>query len=531
MRGFKALSERWLIKRNLLAVSALGLMLVLAAVLGQCTLGSQRSTEGVPTFIVRKGPMTISVIESGAIRARHQAIIKSEVEGKTTILFLEKEGALVRSGDLLIELDASRLQDALVDQQIIVQNAEAALIHSQESLEVTRNQAQSDVEKAKLKLQFAAEDLKNYREGEFPKQLKEAKSRISVAREELRRVEDRLGWSRVLFVEKYISQMELQADELAAQKVGLELELASDNRDLLQNFTYTRRLVELQSDLDQSRMAQDRGRRKAAADVIQDEAELRARESQHLRETGKLKKIKRQIEKTRILAPMDGMVVYATSTWANWRGNVEPLDEGQEVRERQELIYLPAAGAMIAEVKVHESSLTKVKVGLPVRVSVDALPGRSFRGRVNFIAPLPDAASLWLNPDLKLYNTEVYLDGESGELRTGMSCRAEILLTQLEEAVYVPVQAVTKVAGQARVYVVEGDRVETRAVKIGLDNNRFITIQNGLQAGEEVLLAPPFAVEGALGTAHSDSVASGSDRPSEPGAGSRPYSGGGGVDK
>ncbi len=55
------------------------------------------------------------------------------------------------------------------------------------------------------------------------------------------------------------------------------------------------------------------------------------------------------------------MVIYATSARAGraFRDNRQPLDEGVEVFERQELIYLPTAASSMAEVDVHEASLEK----------------------------------------------------------------------------------------------------------------------------------------------------------------------------
>ena len=62
-----------------------------------------------------RGPLTIDVNESGTIRAREQLIIKSEVQGRTTILELVPEGTEVKEGDLLVGLDASTLEDQRID--------------------------------------------------------------------------------------------------------------------------------------------------------------------------------------------------------------------------------------------------------------------------------------------------------------------------------------------------------------------------------------------------------------------------------
>ena len=120
--------------------------------------------------------------------------------------------------------------------------------------------------------------------------------------------------------------------------------------------------------------------------------QLKAKEREYDQQRTKLEKYERQIEHTKIYAPRSGLVVYATSVQMG-RGprRSEPLEEGQSVRERQHLIYLPSADSMMAEIQIHESSLEKARVGLPVRISVDALPGVPFTGRVAKIAPLPDA--------------------------------------------------------------------------------------------------------------------------------------------
>ncbi|WP_052464822.1 efflux RND transporter periplasmic adaptor subunit [Geoalkalibacter subterraneus] len=478
---------------SFIAVVIIAVGTIWMALSGLSALPGAVEAEQRAVFEVVRGDLTISVLEAGTIQARDQVVIKNEVEGRTTILSLVEEGSHVRKGDLLIELDASQLQDALVDQQIRVQNAEAAYIRSRENLEVIRNQARSDVEKARLDAQFAVEDLRKYKEGDYPKQLMEAESTITIREEELRRAQEKLEWSRVLFKEKYISQTELQADELAAQKAQLDLELARAALDLLKNYSNKRELDELESQVSQTAMALERAERKASADVVQAEAELRAKDSEYRREKSKLEKIEQQIAKTRLYAPKDGLVVYATSAQANWRGNVEPLDEGQEVRERQELIYLPAPDSVKAQIKVHESVLDQVKEGLPVRITTNALPGRIFQGRVASIAPLPDAMSVWLNPDLKVYNTDIHLEGDVAGLRTGMSCQAEILIDEIEDALFVPLQSVTVLNGLQVVYIEGARGYVPRPVEVGRNNRRMVHILDGLEEGDMVLLSPPLA--------------------------------------
>jgi hypothetical protein len=108
---------------------------------------------------------------------------------------------------------------------------------------------------------------------------------------------------------------------------------------------------------------------------------------------------------------------------------------------------------------------------------------------------MPDQQSFWQNPDLKVYATEIWLGGDTSALRTGMTCRAEVIVEQHQDAAYVPVQAVVRVNGKPTVYVVPGTvpnaPPQAREIDLGLDNNRMAHVKSGLNAGEVVLLNPP----------------------------------------
>ncbi len=440
---------------------------------------------------VKEGSLVINLTEAGSIKPAEQINIKSRVEGRNSIIYLVPEGQRVHKGDVLVELDSSTHKDNLVNQEITVQNAQASHVQAQENLEVVRNQAKADVDKAELTLRFAKEDLIKYKEGEYPKSLNELESNITLAAEELQRAEDKLVWSKKLYDEKYLSETEYRSDALSKRRCELSLATSKGNLALLQNYTYKRQVAQLESDVSQAEMALERVRRSARANVVQAEATLRARELELNRQNSRLAKIKDQIEKATITAPADGLVIYATSNRGPFRGNTEPLQEGQEVYERQDLIALPTADTFVAEIKVHETNLKKIYIGLPVRVRIDALPGQIFMGKIEKVAPLPDAQSTFMNPDLKLYNTTVSIEGGAGVLKSGMTCEAEIIVAQYEKAIYVPVQCVVQVSGQPIAYVRTPTGYERREVEIGLDNNRRVHILSGLKVGEEVLITPP----------------------------------------
>ncbi|OQA03583.1 MAG: Macrolide export protein MacA [Planctomycetes bacterium ADurb.Bin401] len=480
-------------KKRIYLISSAAIIPVFLLVSGLKLLqGKDDNTHYGPTYNVNRGPLTISFVESGTIKARDQIILKCEVEGRTSITYVIPEGTRVKKDDLLVELDVSSLEDQRIDREIDVQKAEAAFISAKENFAVVQNQAKSDNDRADLKLAFARQDLEKYQKGEYQTELLKANTEITLAEEELSKAEDYLEWSEKLFAEKYIPETELKGDRLTKKKSELNLEIANNNKQLLQEYTYKRQLAQLISDVNQAEIELEITKRKSNASIIQAEAELKAKEAEYGRQKDKLDKVLDQISKTKIYAPADGLVIYAASAKTmSWRSNSEPLDVGREVSEREELIYLPTGEEADAEIMIHESYLKKITPGMPTMITVDALAGKRFYGTTKQIAPLPDSRSMWMNPDLKVYLTKVEMEGVDPMLRSGMSCQAEIVVQQLKEALYVPLQAVIRVGQEPTVFVRNGKTYQPRTVKTGLDNNKVIHIVEGLEDGDIVLLNPP----------------------------------------
>ncbi|MDH3591474.1 MAG: efflux RND transporter periplasmic adaptor subunit, partial [Planctomycetota bacterium] len=475
-------------------------IVVLAVVLGGVAWGvtssfDRKTVSDIPLYKVRKGPLTISVTESGTIKNRDQVIVTCQVEGRTSIITLVKEGVQVKAGDLLVELDSSKIEEQIDNAKIKVINAESAFVRSRENFAIVVSQGESDVQKAALDLRFAREDFAKYQEGDFPQQLQQADAEIAISEETLERAKEKLEWSKTLHDQRYLSKTELDADALSLRKAEIDLELAKSQKTLLQKFTFERQKAQYESDIDQAIKALERVKRKAKANVVQAQAERDSKKRELARQELQLKKAEDQMSKCRIIAPVTGMVVYAT-TGGGWRGREEPIEEGKEVRKRQELIYLPTAEAMMANVKIHESSLQKVRPGLPVHITVEALPKELFKGTLARIAVMPDSQSVWLNPDLKLYGSDVHITSSVEGLRPGMSCKAEIFVDRYENALHIPVQCVVRVGGKPTVYVKSADGVTARSIEMGLDNNRMVHVIKGLEEGERVLMQPPLDAGG-----------------------------------
>ncbi|MCU0916040.1 MAG: HlyD family secretion protein, partial [Planctomycetes bacterium] len=241
--------------------------------------GGEDAGAAVATFVAQRGPLTITVLEAGALKAKDPEIIRNNLEGRATIISIIPEGSRVNEGDLLVELDVSTLVDTRVDQVIRVKNAEAAWINARESLDITKSQGLSDVNAAELKYQFAILDLKKYRGqgGQLETDVAESAGKIKLAEEEVKKNEDYYTWSKRLADEKYLSQTQLQTDQLALEKSKLNLTVAQNSLKLLQDYNSKRQLAQLISDVNQAAMALDRTKAKARANIAQADAELAAR--------------------------------------------------------------------------------------------------------------------------------------------------------------------------------------------------------------------------------------------------------------
>ncbi len=495
LKIFKKLKQIWQ-KRPVLA-TALSFIFFIVFWGAISLSGEKTAVDASSLYTVKTGPLRISATESGTVQPKEKIVLKNEVEGQTTIVFIVDEGTQVKKGDLLMELDSSALTDKKVDQEIMVLSAEATFIDARENFSVIQSQADSDVDQAELDYEFAKQDLVKYVEGEYPNQLKQTESSITLTEEELSEAMATVEWSRKLYKDQFISASELEKDELSYKKKALDLELAKRDLELLIDYTHKRQLAQLRSDVKQAEMSMDRTRRKADASVVQAKADLKAKEAEYARQKAKLEKIEALLEKTKIYSPVSAQVIYATSVNQGGGGHrfrrQEPLKLGGSVTERQELFHLPTEEGFIINTSIPEDSIDKVKVGLPVLITIDALPGTVYSGSVDWVSPVVDAQTSYMNADLKIYEAHISLDESEdlGLLRADMECNVEIVLAQYDKATYVPIQAVLNVEGQPTVYVVDDDELEPRIVGTGLDNGIIIKINDGLETGEIVSMAPP----------------------------------------
>jgi len=444
--------------------------------------------EGRWTVAARED-LVVSVDQPGTLEARRREIIRSKVRRELEITWMIEEGAFVETGDLLVRLDATPVEEKLTEAQQQLDNARSQLIAAEVTLENTTSEAQSNIEEAELAFRFAKLDLEKYLEGEYPQQLAQAKASVKVAEEDALRAAETAEASRELFDNGYITENEWRGDEAAATKARLDLEIARGELELLQAYTHMQQKAQLESDLRQTEAELERVRNRAKADIERARAELSNAQAQFSRRERDVKQENENLENCRMHAPVAGRVVYAPQG-NRWRQQ-EPLTEGSNVRFNQEIIHLPESGAMSAAIKIQESQRDKVEAGMPVRVSFPSKPDLRLRGELAQVAEYLDPSGWW-NNNQKVYSARVDLDEHVDDLRTGMNCRTRIIVASFSDVITVPLQSVVRVNNVPTVYVEKsGGKPGPRAVDLGLDNGRKVRIESGLERGERLLLTPP----------------------------------------
>ena len=470
-----------------------GTALATLAVILAFTLGGGSAEEATtPTFTIAEGPLTIGISSSGSIQSKDKVTLKSELEGNNTVIWVVEEGVNVKAGDLLLEFDSAALVDKRNEQEIAVTTAEGNLIISQEKLEVTKGDCDALMLEREVDLTLAKMALEKYEKGDYPQTEREYDSDIAIADEEMQRAAEKVEWSQRLAKEGFLTRTELQADELALRQKEIRLEMAKTKMSVLTNYTVLQQRATHESAVRKATRALARAAWQNKSLIRQVETEIMQRTRERDRATNRLAELNFQISKSKIYAPTNGVILYASTVQiARRRYWIRPLAVGETAVQRQELIYIPLDAGMIVELMVPEASLNKLESGMPATVKVDAFPDRVFNGRLTKIGILPDGQSASLNPDLKLYKCELECDFKDVVIRPGMSCDVELIKHAYDNVLYCPMQCVTRVDGVSCVYVRQDGNWVPRPVETGLDNNRMIHIVKGVGKGDVVMMAPP----------------------------------------
>jgi HlyD family secretion protein len=227
------------------------------------------------------------------------------------------------------------------------------------------------------------------------------------------------------------------------------------------------------------------------------------------------------LDLTSAIAPFDGVVTN------------EPMREGETVvegiqnTEGSTIMTIADMSVVTAEVKVDETDIVNIQMGQPAEVTVDALPGKVFKGRVTLVGDqallrstgVATSQSTTGTEEAKDFKVVVTLDNPTNELRPGLSTTAKITTAHKLDVLSLPIQALTmhdpnddkpKSQGEVQaastsstpksapvqgVYALDKDkngklRVKFVTVTTGITGATDVEVLSGLTEGEEIVTGP-----------------------------------------
>ncbi len=181
-----------------------------------------------------------------------------------------------------------------------------------------------------------------------------------------------------------------------------------------------------------------------------------------------------KLEKTVIRSPLDGIVSNRT---------VNPGDFIENVGSPKPMFRIVDNRRLDLTVSVPSSRISAVRLGQPVSFTTDAVPGRTFTGKVSFINPAAEESS-------RTVKIVAVVDNPDETLKSGLFAKGEIVTGERKDVLRVPRSAFVTwdlAAQSAVVFVVDGEKAVRRSVETGAAAGDDVEVTKGLSAGEKVV--------------------------------------------
>lgn len=470
------------------------------------------SSASLLTFQVQPRDLPITVIERGNLQSQSNLPVYCEVDdyrqdgiNGTPIVWVISNGASVEKGDLICELDASAIQTELDEQVLDTEEAKSSLFEAEANLKNQIIQNQTAEEKAELDVRLAELELEMFQDPAtgshqlaleaIERQIDDLNNEILAAEMnlKLRRNENvgieslfKLGYAGKSELDRSVLSL-LQAEgDYAAKLNKLNTQMASLQK--LDSFEKQMQKLQLEGKLRTAHQGLQQTKVTNDAQMARMQGILSSRKEQLAKEEERLKRYQDQLAKCKIFAPQDGMIAYASPS----SSRDAEIGEGVAVRPRQHIMSIPNLRSMQVETAIHESALDRIKPGLKVAVTIDALPDRTYTGTVKTVAVLPESSYF---SDTKTYKTIVTIDDDVYQIKPGMTAVCEVKVDRLPDVNAVPIQAIVQRGGTNWLFLKRGNDVERRRVSLGLSNDQYVAVTEGIAQGDLVVLNPASLVD------------------------------------
>ncbi len=184
----------------------------------------------------------------------------------------------------------------------------------------------------------------------------------------------------------------------------------------------------------------------------------------------KLQLAEARLSKMRVTAPFDGVV------------GIRTVNVGDVVKDGTDIVNVEDIATLKVDFRVPERYFTQLKVGQPMEIVTDALPGARYQGRIEAINPRLDANGRSLEVRAALTNSD-------GRLRPGMFARVRVILGDRPEAFMVPEEAIVPQGDSFFVFRVADGKAQRVPVRLGVRRDGQVELLDNVKEGDRIVTA------------------------------------------
>lgn len=437
-------------------------------------------------FDVRRGPMKITVNEDGFLKAKNSIKIEPQFRREGTISWLIEEGTEVEEGEVLVEFEKTDVQNQIDELENRLLQHETELKSATANLEIQERDSEASIEKAVQGLKISEMTLQRWEKGEAPNEERRKILAVDKAKSDLDRQMKRFEKVPELFEAGFFSEYQVEEKRMALEEAKITLKNAESDLDLYLKFTQEIERVQKNAEVTDAKRLLENATKKAEINLNEKKARVKQQESQVKSSTVRLDKLKKEFEYMTIKAPAPGIVHFGEPDERWYR---ERIKVGGRVWPGNTLLTIPDLREMQVLVQVHEADIDAVKEGMDAVITVEAVKGVTFAGKVTKIASV--ASSNWRDPNNRTFRVEITMESSGKELRAGISASVEIGIEEIPDTLNMPIHAVFNEGGEQFCFVAENGSFAKRSIKTGKNNAHYVQILEGLEEDEHVLLYDP----------------------------------------
>ena len=283
-------------------------------------------------------------------------------------------------------------------------------------------------------------------------------------------------------------------------KIGFQSGTAVKKGDMLIEIDASAEQAQMRSAEADSELAKadfERARGLAERKVIS-QAEFDSASSKYSQKKAVVDNMQSSIDKKVIRAPFDGIA------------GIREVNVGQMVPVGQKLVTLQDLDQVFVDFSLPQQQLGDVTVGLPVKVTTDAIQGREFEGKLSAVNSAIDAAT-------RSVSLQATLDNSDHALRAGMFARVSVILPQKNPTLFIPATSVMYAPFGNSVYAIEKKKDEKTGkeslalrqqfIRTGETRGDFVAVTEGLKEGEEIVSTGVFKMRNGMDVAIDNKLA------------------------